>query len=174
MFEKGSYVAYRSEGVCVILDVCKEKFGGKEEEEDYYVLAPVNDMKSTVFVPVNNETLVGYMRELLSAEELNAFIAECKEERLEWIPENRARNMAFKQVLSEGSRKDRLALINTLYDRLDYIKSIGKKAGTMDIALLDKAEKLTFEEFSFTCEINSQDEVKAVVRGENPLTPRKE
>ncbi len=174
MFEKGSYVTYRSEGVCVILDIRKERFGGNEEEEDYYILAPVNDMKSTVFVPVNNETLVGYMRELLCAEELNAFIAECKEERLEWIPENRARNTVFKQILSVGSRKDRIALINTLYDRLDHMRSIGKKAGTMDIALLERAEKLLFEELSFSCEINSQDEVKAVVRGEIPLTPRKE
>ena len=174
MFEKGCYVTYRSEGVCVVLDIRNERFVGSEQEERYYILAPVNDMKSTVFVPVNNETLVGYMRSLFSADELNALVADTRNERVEWIPENRARNAAFKQLLSTGSRREMIALLNTLYDRLDYMKSIGKKVGTMDIALLSKAERLFFEELSFSCKIKSQGDVKAVLRGEITLEPLKE
>ena len=174
MFEKGCYVTYRSEGVCIVLDICNQRFVGSDQEESYYILAPINDMKSTVFVPMNNETLVGYMRALLSADELNTVLSEVRDERIEWIPENRARNAAFKQILSTGSRRDMIALLNTLYDRLDYMKSIEKKVGTMDITLLSKAERLFFEELSFTCEIKSQGDVRAVLRGEITLEPLKE
>ena len=172
MFEKGSYVTYRSEGVCVITDIRKENFGAVESDEDYYILAPINDMKSTVFVPVNNERLVGYMRHLLSADELNGIVAELVDERMDWIPENRARNTAFKQVISVGDRRELIVLLNTLYDKLDEMKKHGKRPGTMDQGALSKAERLIYEEFSMTTDLGSQERVRELLRGVITLSPK--
>ena len=72
MFAVGSFVVYRAEGVCRISDIKAESFGVIGSKENYYILTPLNDEKSTVFVPVANETLVGMMRPLLSAEEITA------------------------------------------------------------------------------------------------------
>ena len=174
MFEKGSYVTYRSEGVCVITDIRKENFGAVDTDEDYYILAPVNDMKSTVFVPVNNERLVGYMRSLLSAEELNGIVSELVDERMEWIPENRARNTAFKQLIAVGDRRELIVMLNTLYDKLEEMQKAGKRPGTTDQGVLAKAERLIYEEFSATTDLASQEKVKDLLRGRFTLSPKED
>ena len=83
MFEIGGYVIYRSEGVCVISDIRYENFGGSSKGEKYYILNPLNDRKSTVFVPVENDKLVGMMRKLLSASDIEEMVTELREERMD-------------------------------------------------------------------------------------------
>ena len=51
MYEIGSYVIYRAEGFWKISDIRTESFGAIGGQEKYYILSPVNDEKSTVFVP---------------------------------------------------------------------------------------------------------------------------
>lgn len=165
MFEKGSYVTYRSEGVCVIIDIRKEDFGTANGAEDYYILAPISDMQSTVFVPVNNERLVRYMHGLLSADELNELIALLKDERMEWIPESRARNVAFKQIISQGDRRELIVLLNTLYDKMDEMKISGKRPGTMDQGAILKAEGLLCEELTVTTDFKPQNGLTELLRG---------
>ncbi len=165
MFEKGSYVTYRSEGVCVIIDIRREDFGAGNGAEDYYILAPISDMKSTVFVPVNNERLVGFMRGLLGADELNAVIGELKDKRMEWIPESRARNTAFKQIISQGDRRELIVLLNTLYDKIDEMKEIGKRAGTTDQGAIAKAERLICEELMITTNFTPQSSLREILSG---------
>ena len=70
MFEIGSYVMYRAEGVCKISDIRDESFGAIGGQEKYYILSPLNDDKSTVYVPMGNDALLGMMRPLMSAEEI--------------------------------------------------------------------------------------------------------
>ena len=165
MFEKGSYVTYRSEGVCVITDIRKENFGAMDGADDYYILAPISDMKSTVFVPVNNETLVSYMHSLVSAEEMNGIIAELRDKRMDWIPESRARNTAFKQMLSLGDRRELIVLLNTLYDKLDEMKSNGKRPGTTDMGAVARAEGLLLEELMMTTDFRAQEKIRELLRG---------
>lgn len=172
MFEKGSYVTYRSEGVCVIVDIRKEDFGAGNGAEDYYILAPISDMKSTVFVPVNNEKLVGYMHELLSADELNAVITELKDCRLEWIAESRARNMAFKQIISQGDRRELIVLLNTLYDKMDELRESGKRPGTTDQGALLKAEGLLCEELMVTTDFKLHERLRDLLSGKIVLGPK--
>ena len=44
MFEIGSYVSYRAEGVCVIADIRNESFGAIGASTKYYIL-------SSIFIP---------------------------------------------------------------------------------------------------------------------------
>lgn len=173
MFEKGSYVTYRSEGVCIIIDIREENFGAGNGAEDYYILAPISDIKSTVFVPVNNERLVGYMHRLLQADELNGIISELREERLEWIPESRARNAAFKQLISRGDRRELIVLLNTLYDKIGEMKKTGKRVGTTDLGAMHKAETLLREELMMTTDFRLQDKLIDLLRGNISLVDKK-
>ena len=56
-------VFYGSEGVCRIVDIVKRRFQGQTEE--YYVLQPVYNENSTIYVPIRNEALIGKMRRSL-------------------------------------------------------------------------------------------------------------
>ena len=159
MFEIGGYVIYRSEGVCVVSDIRYENFGGSSKGEKYYILSPLNDRKSTVFVPVENEKLVGMMRGLLSASDIEKMIAELRDERLEWIADSRGRGNRFKEILAIGDRRELIVLANTVREKIEATKADGRKPCATDINALRKAEFLLFEEFSATLEIGTVNDI---------------
>ena len=169
MFEIGSYVSYRAEGVCVIRDIREERFGALSEVAKYYILSPIGDEKSTVFVPMDNATLMALMRPLLSAEEIQALVEETRDERFEWIEESRLRNMKFREILSIGDRRSLIVLLNTVVEHNELITKLGKKVGATDENALYRAKTMLFEEFSVTTDLTYSDEILALLRGERTL-----
>ena len=127
MFEIGSYVIYRAEGVCVISDIRKENFGSLGNENEYYILTPVSNKSSTVFVPVSNEKLVSLIRPLMSAIEIERMLDEIRNDRIEWINDSRARNTAFKEILSSGDRRELCVLAITVFEKAEQITKNNKK-----------------------------------------------
>ncbi len=172
MFEIGSRVVYRAEGVCVITDIRKEAFGAASEERRYYVLAPEGDNRSTVFVPTDNQKLTDLMRPLMSAEEIERMAKELREERMERISDSKARSAALRETLSIGERRSLCVMINTLSEKLEQLVKKQKKPCSTDLSALKKAENLLFDEFSATTDIASPDDVIPVLRGEKKLSPK--
>ncbi len=170
MFEIGSYVIYRSEGICKITDIRKESFGSAGGEAQYYILCPVNDPKSTLFVPTDNERLVGMMRRLLSAEEICGLARKYREERMEWIAESRVRNNVFRDLLLEGDREKLIVLVNTVEEHIAEQIAKGKRLTATDQNALRRAKRLLFEEFSATAELSSEEDILPLLQGE--LVPR--
>lgn len=146
-YEIGSYVIYRAEGICDIIDIRRESFAGGEKAE-YYILSPRNDPNSLLYVPVDNEKLTSMMRPLLSEKEIRELIDELRDERLEWINDSRARNSKFKEILSEGNRREVLVLLNTVREHISMNEANGKRSGTTDTGALSRACKLLRDEFS--------------------------
>ena len=169
MFEIGSYVSYRAEGVCVIRDIREERFGALNEVAKYYILSPIGDEKSTLFVPMNNAALMALMRPLLTAEEIQALVADAREERLEWIEESRLRNLKFREIFSVGDRRSLIVLLNTVVEHNELITNLGKKVGATDENALYRAKTMLFEEFSMTTDLTYPDEILALLRGERTL-----
>lgn len=172
MFEIGSYVSYRAEGVCVIVDIREERFGALGGTAKYYILSPIGDEKSTVFVPLDNENLVSMMRPLLSAEEILAMVEELREERMEWIEESRLRNLRFREILSCGDRKQLIVLLNTVVEHSEMIRELGKKVGSTDENAMYRAKTMLFEEFSMTTDLCDVEEILPLLRGERTLKAR--
>ena len=169
MFEIGSYVSYRAEGVCVIADIREERFGALGGIGKYYILAPIGDEKSTVFVPCDNENLVSMMRPLLSAEEILAMVEELREERIEWIEESRLRNLRFREIFSVGDRRQLIVLLNTVIEHSERIRALGKKVGSTDENAIYRAKTMLFEEFSMTTDLRDADEILLLLRGDRTL-----
>ena len=163
MFEIGSYVMYRAEGVCKISDIRDESFGAIGGQEKYYILSPLNDDKSTVYVPMGNDALLGMMRPLMSAEEICRMVLELKDERLEWVPDSRARNAAFREVLSRGDRRELIVLLHTIWAQ---IEEGGRKPTGSDENAIKRAKKLLYEEFSITTDLASEEAIEPLLRGE--------
>ena len=169
MFEIGSYVSYRAEGVCVISDVREERFGTLGNVTKYYILSPIGDEKSTVFVPMDNEVLVAMMRPLLSASEILALVESLREERMEWIEESRLRNLRFREIFANGDRQQMIVLLNTVAEHSEMIRAMGKKVGSTDENAQYRAQTMLFEEFSVTTDLSSPDDVLPLLRGERTL-----
>ena len=159
MFEIGSYVSYRADGVCKIADIRKESFGVLAEPALYYVLHPIHDEKSIFFVPVDNGMLVAKMRPLLSADEITALIKRVAERPLEWIPEAKPRANFFKRILSEGEREELIYLVRLLKIHTETMQSQGKKVYATDDAAAKRAAQLLFAEFSMVLPIESPNDI---------------
>lgn len=172
MYEIGSLVIYRSEGVCVVSDIREESFGTIGEKEKYYILMPVNDEKSTLFVPLNNEKLCSMIRVLLSADEIMSLCDELRDTRFEWIEDNRSRNTYFKDLLSVGDRRDVIVIVNTICDRIKQMNNSGKKVTGTDENTLYRAVKMLYDEFKVTTDISSEADIIPLLCGELKLAEK--
>ena len=75
MFKTGDAIIYCSQ-VYTVEGVTTKTIG--KMAKDYYCLKNVYDEKNSVFVPIDNETLVGKMRNILSREQILEMIADFK------------------------------------------------------------------------------------------------
>lgn len=164
---------YRAEGVCRLSDIRAESFGSVGAAATYYILTPIQDVKTTLFVPVENPQLVGMMRPLLSASEIAALAEELRESRMEWIPESRARSNRFRDLLAVGDRRELVLLVNTLREEMARAVADGKKVTATDETAFHRACKLLLSEFSATTDLSSEEELLEVLSGERMPKPRK-
>ncbi len=171
MFEIGTCVCYRSEGICRINDIRNESFGASGGEE-YYILAPIKDPNSTLYVPVNNELLVAKMLPLLSADEVCRVADELREKRMEWKVESRARNHALRDAINAGDRYSLIILINTITEKRGELAAIGKKLTGGDEGMLKRAKKMLVDEFSYTTDIADEDTLMMVLEGKIRCNPK--
>lgn len=160
MFEVGSTVLYGSDGVCRIQDITHKEVGGVSGE--YYVLEPVYQKKSTVFVPLDNERLIGRMRRILSADELLDLMHTMPAEPLRWIEDESERKAVYREVISRGDCTELMQLARTLYLHREEQLDKGKKLHACDDRFLKTAEKMINDEFAMVLEIEP-DEVPAYI-----------
>lgn len=157
-------VMYGTQGICRIVEISEQQlFGGVDE---YYVLKPVYDEKSTVFIPIQNESLTSKMRKILSQDEIYSLIKEVpEEESITWIENETQRREKYKDILSEGDRSDLVRLIKTLYTRKQSQLSKGKKLHISDERFMVDAEKMISEEFSHVLKIKKEEVLPFIFDG---------
>lgn len=166
MYKLGTYISYRSEGVCIITEIRRQNFGMLNELKDFYILSPIKDPNSKLFVPIDNEVLVGKMRPLCSASEINLLVKDLKGKNFDWIDQARPRSNFFREILSDGKRDSLITLIHTVCNREVELSAIGKHVTQGDMAAVAKAKKMLVEEFSFTTDINNESVLTAVINCE--------
>lgn len=166
MYKVGTYVSYRSEGVCVISEIRSQKFGMLNEHKDFYILSPLRDASSTLFVPADNEALLAKMRPLCSASEINAIASKLVDKRLEWDAQPRRRSNYFKDILSDGNRELLISLIHTVNDKENELSKQGKHVTQGDMTALERAKRMLVSEFLFTTDISNEETLMAVINCE--------
>lgn len=157
MLEKNSYVMYGDNGVCLVADRRKEKFGGQWRE--YYILKPVNNEESTLYVPTDNEKLLSKMRDVLSYDQIMEIIHSLPKDNLAWIEDNKEREAMYNEVFDSGDRRELLLLVKSLYQHKQQRKAEGKKLWTIDENAMKHAEKLVYEEFATVLKIKPEEVV---------------
>lgn len=149
------YVNYGTSGVCLVAEVQDRTFSYSQPKRPYYVLKPVNNPTSTVFVPVDNEALLEKMRPLLSREEIDAILLGAKGRSLPWIEDRKERENAFNQILSRREEPELLLLIHSLYQKSKELEQERKNLSASDAKILKAAEGIIEEAFSFTLHLDS-------------------
>lgn len=162
MLNIGEKVLYGAAGACTITDICTKKFGDKGERE-YYVLVPVHDTRTTLYVPVDNEALQAKMKKLLSAEEIEALIASMPREEAVWINDEKARQESFKNILKSGDRRELINMTKALYRHRQKVTAMGRKLHMSDERLFKEAEKLLCDEFAVVLEMQPSEVMPFII-----------
>ncbi|MBQ8550372.1 MAG: CarD family transcriptional regulator [Clostridia bacterium] len=161
MFDIGDTVLYGATGVCKIdSTVEREIFGEKKE---YFVLKPISQDKSTVFVPTDNEALRAKMRKILSADEIDDIIKEVKTLPDIWEENDALRREMYSEIIHSGDRKKVMLLIRTLYTVQQQRYKEGKRLHLSDDRFLSEAERLLYDEFSTVLGIENSDVVPYII-----------
>ena len=155
MFCVGQTVLYGSNGVCVVDDVTEKRIG--KTKMQYYVLKPLCNNTSTLFVPTANQQLVSKMRRILTEDEAEAILRDlppCGD----WNDNKQERSEQFRAIITEGSCVELIRLIRLVRTHEQEQLAGGKRLHISDERFLKEAEKMICEEFSLVLHI-SRDEV---------------
>ncbi|MGN1456768.1 MAG: CarD family transcriptional regulator [Acutalibacteraceae bacterium] len=151
MFGVGDTVLYGSQGVCRIVGTEEKELGGNSIE--YFVLKPVYDENSTLFVPMSNSSLLSKMKSVLSAEQIYEMIKEMPTEDTIWIDDDNERKQKYQQIINDGNRHKLVQLIKTLHIHEMSQQEKGRKLHISDEIVLKQAEKLLYDEFALVLKI---------------------
>lgn len=113
MFQKDDMVRYGAYGVCKVEDITEKNFNG--EAIRYYVLRPIYNDTSTIYVPIHNHALTQNMRKVLSKEELQSLIQTMPHEESLWIENEEVRKAQYQEVLASGNRTGLIGMLKALY-----------------------------------------------------------
>lgn len=147
------YVNYSTYGICRIEEIKPVKFDSGRTSRVYYILKPVHQDKSCIYVPVENLTLVEKMRPVLTPQEIDQVIWSVKDQDMSWISDRKKRSEQFQEILKKRDERELLQLISCL-----YLKSQESKKGltSSDARILKQAESIIEQEFSFSLKISTQ------------------
>lgn len=146
MFEVGCIVLYGSEGVCKVRDITTREIGGLTRE--YYVLEPVYQRKTTVFVPTNNKELSSKMRNIITASEIDSILDDVSKNQATWIVDDSARKERYKDALRHGDCRELMRMCLMLQERKTKLLDQHRKLSAADGHFLKTAEKMVFDELA--------------------------
>lgn len=157
----GTLVIYGTNGICTVKDRRRDKLSGTKME--YFVLEPVDNPNSIIFVPVENTALISKMKKILSREEIISLVESIGNDNINWIDDNKKRAEYFSEVLSKADRTELLMLIKCLYIKRKELSADNKRLWASDENILKAAEKIINTEFSLVLGI-SQSEVPSFIQ----------
>ncbi len=151
MYKIGDAVLYGTQGVCKIEEVTEMDFSGKPMK--YFVLNPIFQKGSKIFVPVDNEKLVGKMKRALTKSEIMKIITSLPQEDEFWIQNENERKSEYQKAISTGDRKSIIGIIKALHSAQKRQEEKGKKLHMSDDKMLKDAERIIYDEFALGLDI---------------------
>ena len=149
-YSKGDYIRYSQNGVCYIEDIKQMKNPVFQNNlKQFYVLKPVGNEKSTVYVPTDNTELTSRMIYILKKQDIDSLIDSVKKSSLEWIDVRRLRAESFKKIIKTSDQQELLKLVSCIYLKKQEWAVAGKKLSATDDGILKQAEELIDNEFTF-------------------------
>lgn len=162
MFQINDLITYGTQGVCRIVDVCEREFA--KQKNTYYVLRPVYEERSTIYVPVEKEALTAKMRRVLTAEEIHKLISSMPQETAAWVDDEPLRREEYRRILASGDRVELIRVIKALYLHRQRQKENGRKLHLTDENFLKEAEKLLYDEFALVLGIDRSEVLPYIIQ----------
>ncbi|MBR0411121.1 MAG: CarD family transcriptional regulator [Eubacterium sp.] len=149
MYNKGEYIIYGNNGVCMVKDYMQSESMG--EGQVYYVLVPLSSRGSTIFSPVDNKKV--FMRPVISKSEAEELIEGIPGYEDMVIADVRPQEQQYKEILQEYDCTVFLRFIKALYGRKKERESMGRKITAVDEKYLLLAKDSLLNELSVALEM---------------------
>ena len=155
MFERGEYVFHESGGVCLVEDICVAPLEGMPLDREYYVMKPIHDPTSTIYVPTDSDRI--FLRRLLSCEEARGFLDRIPQ--VEAIDEPNAKLLRVKYVeaMERHTPEDWVRVIKTVYRRSEPQGSKCRKLSETERAFGENAKRNLHTELSIALDLAPAD-----------------
>ena len=125
MFKVGEYIHYGSIGLCRVEEITTLSMSAADRDRLYYKLSPMEEHGRIIFTPVDNDRVV--MRRVMNKAEAESLIDELPMISLIDIPDEKKRELSYKEALSSPDCHDWVALIKELNRRRQIRIDEGKK-----------------------------------------------
>ncbi len=160
LFKIGDVVLYGIQGICKISSIEVKQLG--KTSLDYYVLNPIFNENTALFVPVDNQVLTSRMQRILTKEEAEQLIEAAHQISFLIIHDETIRREKYREILSSGNRQELISLIKTLRFERNERAKLNKKLNMSDEQMLYKAEQLLFNELAYVLSVEIT-EVKNII-----------
>lgn len=160
MFQKGEYVIYGNNGICLIQDITTLNIPGVDKDRQYYLLKPVYASGSTVYTPV--DTAETSLRHALSKDEADSLIRSIPNIPLIPLTDEKTLEKTYKEYMRSNSCKAWVQLIKTIYLRKERRIMKGYKVTALDNRYFNLAETSLYGELSIALG-KPRDEVKSYI-----------
>lgn len=148
-------VFYGTNGVCRISAIEQLSFSGSPD--DYYILRPVYNASSTIFVPLGNPTLCGRIRPIMTEGQMLLLFRRMTEEVPDWIEDNNRRRAVFTEILQTADPEQVLAVLRCLRSRSETLRLKKKRLHISDEKLFHDAERMIHEEIAYVAGIRMEE-----------------
>ena len=155
MFCAEEVIIYGGYSVCKIAEITQKELDG--EMVDYYVLKPIFNFGSTVFVPVNNEALKKRMHTILCRDNACELIKSMPQIEMIWVDNEGKRKELYKEILAKRDRAEVIGLIKALHIHQKQQHEKKRRLHLSDERFLKEAEKTLCEELAFVLEMLPED-----------------
>ena len=155
MYEKNEILVYGNNGVCRLTDIRRESF--TDQPEMYYILSPVFDERSTIYIPTESYAAKKKLRRIMPKDKLDTMLVNAKNSDTKWETNERKRNEQFKTVTANGLSPALLEVLKSLTIQQDKLKQNVKKLHAADERTLAVCEKIIGEEYAYAFGVEVND-----------------
>ena len=147
MYAVGDYVVKVNDGVCQVEEITHLQMSGVSNEKLYYLLVPICNKGSRIFVPVEGREKE--LRFVVEPEVIGQIMEKIPSMETEWIENNKLREMKYKEVLHECDPECMVGYIKSMYQKRREREAAGKKNTALDERYLKSMEDAVYTEFAF-------------------------
>lgn len=154
MYKAGEYVVKPNTGICRIEEIVEMDLTG-DGVRNYYLLRPVNDVRSTLYVTVDADRK--RLRLAMNEDEARDFIGNIADIEEVWVENDKMREQRYKEAFRSNEAAELVAIIKNLYTRGQERLAAGKKITATDDKYFQQAENILYTELAFSLQIDKDD-----------------
>lgn len=151
MFEREEYVFHESGGVCKIADIQTAPLEGMPSDRDYYILEPLSDPNSVIYIPVDSDQI--FLRRLLNRAEAEELLDRIPFVRT--IEESNAKLLRAKyiELMKMHDPVEWVRVIKTVYLRANVQGAKGARLSDTERSFAENAKRHLYTELALALDL---------------------